>query len=92
MESEEIRRSSAKGNDLPSVSEDILIQFLLTGGTNHRGGDPGLLHGRRGGFHRRRGYITGARVSGTKREFEREKRLGGGGGFLGFSAAADVVL
>jgi hypothetical protein len=26
------------------------------------------------------------------REIERKKRLGGGGGFLGFPAAADIVL
>jgi hypothetical protein len=38
---------------------------FLTRCTNHRGGAPGLLHGRRSGFNRRRGYITGARLLGT---------------------------
>jgi hypothetical protein len=62
-----------KGNVLPSASEDIMIQFLLTGCTNHRGGAPGLLHGRRGSFNRRRGYITGGRVL-ALREDEGERR------------------
>jgi hypothetical protein len=75
-EPEEIRPSSAKGNNLPAVSEDILIQFLLTWCINHRGGAPGLLHGRRAGFNRWRGFNTGARVSGSERGTREEEEIG----------------